>query len=105
MRKQKLTSEEAIEVLFDSLEGKKISTDKFEFAIHHAIYCIDWYEKLNYVTKEYETYIKSCIGEKEFNTLSTRIAKDLFKMDMEKMKDSDFKKFLQDHFEEITEES
>lgn len=58
---------------------------------------------LMFMLKKYEQKLKEYMTEAEFATFVINIAKEAFKQELDRMEDSDFKKFCLDNFEKITE--
>ena len=59
-------------------------------------------DRLRYIIKRYEEKLEELMSAGDLHKFSKLIAKELFKMEIDNMPDSDFKQFCIDNFDEIT---
>ena len=59
-------------------------------------------ELLMELVKMYDEKLKEMMSDADYIKWSTETAKELFKLDIERMEDNDFKDFCKSHFDKIT---
>ena len=56
------------------------------------------------ITREYEAKLIELMGEREYLSFATGVAKKAYRAEVEAMADADFKKFCLENFDKITED-
>ena len=57
-----------------------------------------------YMMMEMEKKLRELMGAEAYTAFAAKIAREAFRREVEAMADSDFKRYILDHFDEITED-
>lgn len=89
----------------DTIKLGAINTD-FRDPQQAAIF-VNWVareaDNINWVCGKYEDKLKDLLTPEQFEAFIKESAKELFAQEVEELEDEDFKGFIKEHFDEITD--